>query len=101
MGKMKIGIYFYLVADILAKAFQKCLLSSPLPNVSFLSKPLILIGCHGNRKAKFWGTNHLFRSHKGDEAETVHNISLYKKMFFIDVANVLWLLWHLLASTDL
>ena len=28
-------------------------LSSPLPNISVLSKPLIFINCHGIRKAKF------------------------------------------------
>ena len=53
MGKMQIGIYCYFIADILAKVFEKCLLSGPLPNVYVLSKPLNLIGCHGNQKAKF------------------------------------------------
>ena len=33
MGKMKIAIYCYLIADISAKKFQKCLLSGPLPNI--------------------------------------------------------------------
>ena len=33
MGKVKIGFYFYLTADILTKVFQKCSLSSPLPNI--------------------------------------------------------------------
>ena len=51
MGKVKVGLYFYLTADILAKGLQKCSLSSPLPNTLILSKPLNLIGCHGNRKA--------------------------------------------------
>ena len=53
MGKMKIGMFCYLVADILAKYFQKFLLSSPLLKINCLSKPLNFIGCHGNRKAKF------------------------------------------------
>ena len=53
MGKVKVGLYFYLTADILTKVFQKCSLSSPLLNIWILSKPLILIGCHGNRKDKF------------------------------------------------
>ena len=55
MGKLKIGIYCYLIADtcILTKVFQKCLLNVPLPNIHFLFKPLNLIGCHGNQKAKF------------------------------------------------
>ena len=43
MGKMKIGIYCYLIEDILTKVVQKCSLSGPLPtfyscpNISFLS----------------------------------------------------------------
>ena len=37
------------MADILTK--QKCLLSSPLPNISFLSKSLNLVGCYASRKA--------------------------------------------------
>ena len=53
MGKMKISIYCYVTADILTNVLQKCSLSSPLPNVLFLSKPLNLTGCHGNRKTKF------------------------------------------------
>ena len=32
---------------------QKCSLSSPLPTIWILSKPLNLIGCQSNRKAKF------------------------------------------------
>ena len=53
MGKVKVGLYFYLTADILTKVFQKFSLSSPLPNIQILSKPLNLIGCHGNQKDKF------------------------------------------------
>ena len=44
MGKVKIGIYCYLTADILTKVFQKYLLNGPLPNIYFLSKLLNLIG---------------------------------------------------------
>ena len=40
MGKMKTDIYCYFIADILTKVFLKCLLSGPLPNIYFLSKPL-------------------------------------------------------------
>ena len=35
------------------KVLQKCSLSSPLPNISVLSRLVNLFGCHGNRKAKF------------------------------------------------
>ena len=51
--KMKIGIYPYFIADILTKLLLKCSLSSPLPNIQFLSTPLHKIGCHGNLKAKY------------------------------------------------
>ena len=53
MEKVKVGLYCYLTADILTQALQKCLLSGNLLNISFLSKPLNLIGCNGNYKAKF------------------------------------------------
>ena len=61
MGKVKIGLYCYLTADILTRALQKCSLSSPLPNILFLSKSLNLIGCYGNRKAEF--AKKIFKNH--------------------------------------
>ena len=83
MGKVEIGIYFCVTADILTKNLQKCSWSSPLPTIWILSKSLILIGGHGNRKAKFlkkhskiffleaiWGMKLKFCIH-------VHDISLY------------------------
>ena len=53
MGKVEIGIYFCVSADILTKVLLKCFLSSPLPTKGILSKSLILSGGHGHRKAKF------------------------------------------------
>ena len=53
MGKVEIGIYFSVAADILTKVLQKCFGSSPLPTIWILSKSLILIGGHGNWKTKF------------------------------------------------
>ena len=53
MGKVKIEIYCYLIADILTKIFQECSWSSPLQTILILSKLLIMIGCHGNRNIKF------------------------------------------------
>ena len=47
--KMKTDV----IADILTNVLQKCSLSSSLPNIAFLFKPLNLIGCHGNWKVKF------------------------------------------------
>ena len=35
---MKIGIYCYLIADILTKLLQKCSLSGLQPNISFLAR---------------------------------------------------------------
>ena len=46
----------------------------------FFAKSLILIGCHGNRNVKFSRKilkNRFLRSHKGDEAETLHNCLCY------------------------
>ena len=58
LGKVKIEIYCYHTqsADILTKVLQTCSLSSPLPNIWILSKPLNLIGCHGNRQVKGQGS---------------------------------------------
>ena len=55
MGKVEIGIYFCVTADILTKVLEKCFWRSPLPTIWILSKSLILIGGHGNwnGKAKF------------------------------------------------
>ena len=39
MGKVKIVIYCYRIADILTNIVQKCLLTGPLPKINFLSKP--------------------------------------------------------------
>ena len=52
VGKVEIGIYFCVTTDILTKVLLKCFWSSPLPTMWILSKSLILIGGHGNRKAK-------------------------------------------------
>ena len=53
LGKVEIGIYFCVTADILTPILLKCFWSSPLPTMWILSKSLILIGGHGNRKVKF------------------------------------------------
>ena len=79
MGKVEIGIYFCVTADILTNVLLECFWSSPLPTIWILSKSLILIGCHGNRKAKFKKKKNqkifFLRSYKGDEAETLHKCS--------------------------
>ena len=83
MGKVKVGLYCYLIADILTKVLQRCSLSSPLPNIWILSKPLNLIGCHGNRKDKFAKTywkiisSEAVRRMKLKRCRNVHNISLF------------------------
>ena len=38
MGKVKVGLYCYLAADILTKVLQKYSLSSPVPNMRILYK---------------------------------------------------------------
>ena len=80
MGKVEIGIYFCVTADILTKVLQKCSWSSPLQTIRILSKWLILIGCHGNRNVKFLKKifkDLLLRSHKEDEAEILHKCLCY------------------------
>ena len=102
MGKVKIGIYCCLTADILTKVLQKCSFRSPVPNLSVLFKPLHLIGCMAIERLNFRNSaiicekifkNHLLRSHKGDEAMFITLASI-KCMFFIAVAHVLLLLWQ-------
>ena len=86
------------------KKLQKYSLSSPLPNISFLSKPLNLIGCHGNRKAKFEKqyseiiSSEAIRGIKLKLCRNVQNISPYNNDVSIAVAHVhvLSLLWQLL-----
>ena len=80
MGKMDIGIYFCVTADILTKVLLKCSLSTPLSTICILSKSLILIGCHATKRLNFSKKlfkNFLLRSHKGDEAETLHKFLRY------------------------
>ena len=89
MGKVKISIYFCVTADILTKSLQKCSWSSPLQTIGILSKSLILIGCYGNQNVQFLKKlfkNLLLRSHKGDEAETLHKCLCYypvHKLYFL------------------
>ena len=88
MGKVEIDIYCYLTADILTKVLQKCSLISPLPTIWNLSKPLNLIGCHGNQNAKFakiyWKVffSEAIRGMKLKLCRNVHNISFYKMYVF-------------------
>ena len=53
MGKVKICNFFLLNGDIWKKKLQKCLLSSPLYFIYFLSKSVYLIGCWGGKKCQF------------------------------------------------
>ena len=53
MGKMKIGIYCYFIADILTKVFRNAFWVVLYQIYTFSPKLLSLIGCHGNEKAEF------------------------------------------------
>ena len=94
-------IFFICYVD---KKLQKYSLSSPLPNISFLSKPLNLICCHGNQKAKFEKqyseiiSSEAIRGIKLKLCRNFHNISPYNNDVSIAVAHVhvLSLLWQLL-----
>ena len=92
MGKVKVGIYCYLTADVLTEVLQKWPLSSPLPDILILSKPLNLIGSHGSRKAKFAKkknkkiiSSEAIRGIKLKLCRKVHNISLYKMAFLLSL----------------
>ena len=88
MGKVKVGLYCYLIAAILTKVLQRCSLSSLLLNIWILSKPLNLIGCHGNSRDKFAKkyskiiSLEALRGMKLKVCRNVHNISLYKNYVF-------------------
>ena len=86
---MEIGIYFCVTVDILTKVLQKRSWNSPLPTIGILSKSLILIGCHGNRKAKFSKIKYskiffseAIRGMKLKLCINVHDISLYINYIF-------------------
>ena len=89
MGNMKVGLHFYLTAAVLTKILPKCSLSSPLPNIWILSKPLNLIGHHGNRNAKFVEikskpiSSETISGMKLELCRNVHNINLYKIMLLL------------------
>ena len=53
MGKEEIDNFFCLIGDILIFFSQKCLLSSPLSFIRFLSKSVYLIGCQGGKRVNF------------------------------------------------
>ena len=102
MGKIKIGIYCYFMADILMKVFLKILMSGPL----FLSKPLNLIGCHGNQKSEFAKKYSKINSSEAIWGRKLKLCSIFitlastKVLFFAAVAYAFWLLWQLRISID-
>ena len=70
------------------KFFRNVLLSGPLPNIYFLSKPLNSIGCHGNQKAQFAHKKSKINSSEAicgiklKLCRNVHSISFYKSVVF-------------------
>ena len=96
MGKLKVCLYCYLTADILTKVLQKCSLSSPLPNIWILFKPLYLIGSHGKARLNLRNnikkiiSSEVIRGIKLKFCRNVHNISLFKNIvLFVAVIHVL------------
>ena len=88
IGKVKVGLYCYLIADILTKVLQRFSLSSPQPNVLILSKLQNWIGCHDNWKNKFVKkyskiiSSEAIRGLKLKICRNAHNISFYRKVLF-------------------
>ena len=89
-GNIKVGSYCYLIADIFTELLQGCSMNSPLLNIhaSFLSKPLNLICCHGNSKAKYYENGKISKINsevinisgiKLKFCKIAHSITLYKK----------------------
>ena len=81
---MKIGIYCYLIADILAKGFQKCLLSCPLPNIYIFfpnrSFSLVLMATESLNLLKYLkkiNSSEAIRAIKLKLFRNVHSISLF------------------------
>ena len=54
IGKVKVGLYFYLTLGILTKVLQYCFLGSPLRTIWIKSKLLNLISCYGKRTVNFF-----------------------------------------------
>ena len=71
MGKVEIGIYFCVTADILTKDLQKC----SLPTIWILSVTDFAMATKRLNFRKKIFKNLLLRSHKGDEAKTLHKWS--------------------------
>ena len=69
MGKVEIGIYICVTADVLTKVLLKCFWSSPLINhMVAMATERQNFRKQNNKTFK----NLLHRSHMGDEAETLH-----------------------------
>ena len=81
MGKVIIGIYCYLIADILRNVLQNVSFRS-LPNTLFQSEPLNLIGCHGN-----WKVNVIKKYLKIISSEAIRGKSWNLAAMFITVAS--------------
>ena len=83
MGNLEISNFCCLTAFKFFFFLQKCFLSSPLRFIWILSKSLILIGCHGNRKATLSKKyskiffSEAIRGMKLKLCTNVHDISLY------------------------
>ena len=70
------------------KSFLEMVVECPLPNIYFFSKPLNLISCHGNQKAKFskkyltLNSSEAILGIKLKLCRNIHSISLYKSIVF-------------------
>ena len=99
---MKIGIYCCLIADILTKILQKCSLSGPLQNIPFLLLPLNLATKRQNlQKILKKNFSEAVWRIKLKLCRGVSNISLYKNIFCIAIAQAHFLLWQLTYTIDL
>ena len=104
MGKEEIGIYFCLTVDILTKVLQNCSLSSPLPTVCILSKPLTLLVA--NRKAKLKNVytkiffSEAIRGVKLKLCKNVHDTGLYIFFFYYRCSCAFLAFFYIIAEFD-
>ena len=86
MGKVKIEIYCYLIADILTKVLQKCLLSDPPSSVSLIETSQFDWLPWQLKVLNLWERKISWEASRGIKLklyETVHNNSLYKTTCFV------------------
>ena len=113
MGKVETGIYCCFAADIFDKSFTKMFLEYSLPNMYMIFfqtaefdwfPGFVAMATTNVKFAKKYSKIIFLEAIRGMKLKlyrNVHNICLYKKIFFIAVAHVHLSVWRLKVSIDL